>query len=105
MSEATLCIPAGTAIIPRTQMFSGPLWPIAVMSSFAVSTSTVGPPAPPVVPFWPQAFTEANPDGVPEVEQSPGGGGVTVGVTVGVTGGPLGPPTSVTSTSSNEALA
>ena len=39
-------------------------------NSSAVETVTVGPPAPPVVPFWPSAFTEAKPMG-PGV----GGGG------------------------------
>jgi len=36
--------------MPRTQMVSGPDWAVAEISSAAVSTSTAGPPAPPVVP-------------------------------------------------------
>jgi hypothetical protein len=36
-----------------------------VRNSFAVSTDTVGPPAPPMVPFWPHAATAAKPSGVP----------------------------------------
>ncbi|MFD0660957.1 hypothetical protein [Thermocatellispora tengchongensis] len=71
------------------------------MSSAAVSTSTEGPPAPPVVPFWPQASTEAKPVGVPEVGQEPGGG-VETG---GLLGGWVGPATSVTSRSSKDAPA
>ena len=47
-------MPAGSVIMPLTQMFSGPVWPMAASSSAAVSTSTVGPPAPPVVPFCPR---------------------------------------------------
>ena len=65
--------------MPLTQICSGPVWPIAAMSSAAVSTSIVGPPAPPVVPFWPSALTLAKPVGAPEVLQVPVGGGLVDG--------------------------
>ncbi len=97
----------GRVTIPRTHTVSGPATD-AAMSSEAVSTSTVGPPAPPVVPFWPHAFTAAKPVGWPTTG-GPGrrraGRGVGAGGEVG--GGLLGgtPLTVSTRTSSNEALA
>ena len=73
------------------------------MSSEAVSTSTVGPPAPPVVPFWPHAFTAAKPVGWPTTRQVPAGGGLVGEVGGGLLGGT--PLTVSTRTSSNDALA
>jgi hypothetical protein len=56
-------------------------------------------PAPPVVPFWPNTVSDGKPAGRPDVSRVPGvGGGVVVG-------GVPGPGTSITSTSSKDALA
>ena len=49
---------------------------MALRNSAVVSTTTVAPPAPPEVPFWPQAFTLAKPSAWPGC----GGVGVPVGV-------------------------
>src|SRR5688572_8480428 len=106
LSDVTLCICglAGSWIIPRTQMTSGPPRAMALVNSAAVSTSTVGPPAPPVVPFWPRALTDAKPIGpVDGWAQLPGGSvGPTVGVAV-VVG--FGLPSVLTTRSSKDALA
>src|SRR5688572_30705898 len=58
-------------IVPCTWITIGPAVSIAVSSSSVVSTTTVGPPAPPVVPFWPKALTAAKPSA-----RSPGCGGL-----------------------------
>lgn len=76
--------------------------PCVASNSAAVSAATVAPPVPPVVPFWPQAFTDAKPAGAPATRQLPGSGGVVGGV-LPVGSGP-GPGVSTT-TSSNEAEA
>src|SRR5687767_9219263 len=59
-------------MVPRTSITIAPMVSIAVSSSSVVSTTTVGPPAPPVVPFWPKALTLAKPSGRPGPGGSPG---------------------------------
>ncbi len=61
LSEVTSCIGPGSVSIPCTWMTRGPDCAIADRNADAVVTVTVGPPAPPVVPFWPQALTDAQP--------------------------------------------
>ena len=104
LSDVTLYMPAARLIIPRTQICNGPLWPIAAISSEAVSTSIFGPPAPPVVPFWPHALTLAKPVGEPEVLQVPLGGGLVDCEGIGEPVGGV-PGVSVTTRSSKDALA
>src|SRR5687768_11360806 len=62
-------------MVPWTWMIIGPTVSMAASSSAVVSTTTVGPPTPPVVPFWPSAFTPAKPSALPV-----GGGGLVLGV-------------------------
>src|SRR5690349_1094699 len=61
LSEVTSCIGPGNASIPLTRMTRGPAVAISARNCAAVVTVTVGPPAPPVVPLRPQAFTDAHP--------------------------------------------
>ncbi|MFD0469657.1 hypothetical protein ACFQ0B_16100 [Nonomuraea thailandensis] len=55
--------PVGRVMVPLTWMTYGPGRAMWSRNWAVVVTVTVGPPAPPVVPFWPRALTAANPMG------------------------------------------
>src|SRR5215471_696025 len=87
LSEVTLCIGPGSCTMPCTWITSGPGRDAASRNSATVRTVTVGPPAPPVVPFWPSAFTDAKPLGASPMGDGAGDGlgdGIGVGAGVGV---------------------
>jgi hypothetical protein len=103
LSDVMLCIPAGSAIMPFTWMITGPDREIAASRSVALLTVTVGPPQPPVVPFWPSALTPAKPITRGGLVQFTGG---WLDVELELVGGSVGGETLLsTTTSSKDALA
>jgi hypothetical protein len=48
-------------MVPETLTMAAPLWLTADFNAAQVVTVVVGPPSPPVVPFCPDALTEAQP--------------------------------------------
>ena len=112
-------VPVGSVIVPWTRMTYGPGRAMESRNCSVVVTVTVGPPAPPVVPFCPSALTAAKPlatlgiGGTVVVVVVVGGRVVVVVVTGGVVGGlvvvlvtgGVGPVPLSTSTSSKLAAA
>src|SRR6185369_6724673 len=82
LSEVTSVI-AVSVMVPLTWMTNGPDRWAKLMKSAAVDTVTVGPPAPPVVPFCPRALTPAQPSATPLAGGGLVGGGVVGGGVVG----------------------
>src|SRR6185312_13159193 len=100
LSEVTSCMGPGSGSRPFTRMMRGPAVAISARNCAAVVTVTVGPPAPPVVPFWPHVFTDAQ----PSAWFGPGStGGCELLEPDGLDG--VAPPTVSTTTSSNDAVA